>query len=295
VTAVGRAAEALLERRLLVRLAPHLVRPLPFVVPVFAGARPDRLMGIGLNVYDVMATPGLRRRRAGRRGAAAGDDDQRDWSPERHRVISGEEVVAPLPALGPGQPTGGYLFYDCQTDDARLVLTVLGEAERFGAICVNRVEVTDSCATTGTAPGWVCSITPARRSLPWPPTTSSTPPESGPIGSSPKSFTRRPSCRASPPAAASWRSRSSPGCPTCWPRQFAVRHAQAQSLAELLLRRTRLGVLSARAPCSETDGALLAVAQAMAPELGWTQARVRTEIERFRAGAQAEGIVPPLG
>jgi glycerol-3-phosphate dehydrogenase len=40
------------------------------------------------------------------------------------------------------EPTGGYLFFDCQTDDARLVLTVLGEAERFGAICGNRVEVT---------------------------------------------------------------------------------------------------------------------------------------------------------
>ena len=47
-----------------------------------------------------------------------------------------------LPALAAREPTGGYLFYDCQTDDARLVLTVLGEAERFGAICANRLEVT---------------------------------------------------------------------------------------------------------------------------------------------------------
>ncbi len=47
-----------------------------------------------------------------------------------------------MPALAGRQPTGGYLFYDCQTDDARLVLTVLGEAERFGAICANRAQVT---------------------------------------------------------------------------------------------------------------------------------------------------------
>ena len=49
--------EALLERQLMVRLAPHLVKPLPLVVPAFDGARPDRLTGIGLNMYDVMATP----------------------------------------------------------------------------------------------------------------------------------------------------------------------------------------------------------------------------------------------
>jgi glycerol-3-phosphate dehydrogenase len=52
-------------------------------------------------------------------------------------------VSSLLPALSPRNPTGGYLFYDCQTDDARLVLTVLGEAERFGAICANRLEVVE--------------------------------------------------------------------------------------------------------------------------------------------------------
>ena len=60
------------------------------------------------------------------------------WSPERHRVISADEVVALLPALAPREPTSGYLFYDCQTDDSRLVLTVLGEAERYGAVLANR-------------------------------------------------------------------------------------------------------------------------------------------------------------
>jgi glycerol-3-phosphate dehydrogenase len=124
--------EALLERQLMVALAPHLVHPLPLVVPTFDGVRPDRLMGVGLNLYDAMSVDRdrLRSRRS----------ETESWSPERHRTISGEEVLELLPALAARAPTSGYLFYDCQTDDVRLVLTVLGEAERFGAVCANRVD-----------------------------------------------------------------------------------------------------------------------------------------------------------
>jgi len=68
-------------------------------------------------------------------------------------VISGEEVVELLPALAAREPTSGYLFYDCQTDDIRLVLTVLGEAERFGAICANRLGVTGLIEREGRAYG----------------------------------------------------------------------------------------------------------------------------------------------
>ena len=131
---LGLVREALLERQLMVSLAPHLVKPLQMVVAAFDGSRPDRLTGIGLNMYDVMATPALRGRRGARR-------DDSYWSPARHRMISGEEVVDLLPALAAREPSSGYLFYDCQTDDARLVLSVLAEAERFGATCANRLEV----------------------------------------------------------------------------------------------------------------------------------------------------------
>jgi glycerol-3-phosphate dehydrogenase len=144
---LGLVREALLERQLMVKLAPHLVTPMKLVVAAFEGARPDRLFGIGLNMYDVMATPSLRGRRSARRAVATnGQDGEVDWSPSRHRLIGPEEVVALLPALASRQPTGGYLFYDCQADDARLVLTVLGEAERFGAICANRVEALELTA-----------------------------------------------------------------------------------------------------------------------------------------------------
>jgi glycerol-3-phosphate dehydrogenase len=163
---LGLVREALLERRLMVTLAPHLVHPLPLVVPAFEGAHPDRLVGVGLNLYDVMSVErGLRSRR-GRRGrserspaaspevrAAGAGDEGESWSPERHRVISGEEVLELLPALASREPTSGYLFYDCQTDDVRLVLTVLGEAERFGAVCANRLDVTGLLERDGRAQG----------------------------------------------------------------------------------------------------------------------------------------------
>ena len=58
---LGLVREALLERQINVNLAPHLVRPLRFVVPAFDGARLDRLVGLGLNAYDVMAVDRLRR------------------------------------------------------------------------------------------------------------------------------------------------------------------------------------------------------------------------------------------
>ncbi|HZU39791.1 MAG TPA: glycerol-3-phosphate dehydrogenase/oxidase [Solirubrobacteraceae bacterium] len=151
---LGLVREALLERQLLVRLAPHLVCPLAIVVPAFDGARPDRLVGIGLNMYDVMALRGLRDRRARRAARArALEEAESDWSPARHRLIAGEEVVELLPALAARAPTGGYLFFDCQTDDARLVLTVLGEAERFGAICANRVEALEVLPIDAATPG----------------------------------------------------------------------------------------------------------------------------------------------
>jgi glycerol-3-phosphate dehydrogenase len=155
---LGLVREALLERQLMVQLAPHLVRPLPLVVPAFDGERPDRLVGVGLNLYDVMSIESLRGR--GRRGRRARGDDgdlvdaaAAAWAPDRHRVIAGDEVVERLPALAAREPTSGYLFYDCQTDDSRLVLTVLGEAERFGTVCANGLEVVDLLEEAGRTSG----------------------------------------------------------------------------------------------------------------------------------------------
>ena len=94
---LGLVREALLERQLMVALAPHLVRPLPLVVPAFEGQRPDRMVGMGLNLYDVMSVERLRGRRP--RRFRRTPDEPAEWSPERHRIISGSEVVELVPAL----------------------------------------------------------------------------------------------------------------------------------------------------------------------------------------------------
>jgi glycerol-3-phosphate dehydrogenase len=147
---LGLVREALLERQLLVQLAPHLVYPTPFLVPALGEERRDRRIGIGLNMYDVMATSRIGRGRS-QRNEHSGEADY--WSPDRHRTISGEEAAELIPALEPMEPSSAYLFYDCQTDDVRLVLTVLGEAERFGAVILNGAEVTDVLDEAGRAAG----------------------------------------------------------------------------------------------------------------------------------------------
>jgi glycerol-3-phosphate dehydrogenase len=150
---LGLVREALLERQLMVQLAPHLVYPTPFLIPTVGEDRRDRRYSVGLNMYDVMATTRVgqsRRERAERERA----EDY--WAPDRHRQIPGDEVVELIPALAPREPTSAYLFYDCQTDDVRLVLTILGEAERFAAVCVNGAEVTGMIEDDGRAAGVEC-------------------------------------------------------------------------------------------------------------------------------------------
>ena len=147
---LGLVREALLERQLLVRLAPHLVYPTPFLVPALAGGSKNRAIGIGLNMYDVMATSRIGRGRSQRNEHR---DEAEYWSPDRHRTIDREEAIELIPALEPMEPSSAYLFYDCQTDDSRLVLTVLGEAERFGAVVVNGAEVTEVLEENGRATG----------------------------------------------------------------------------------------------------------------------------------------------
>jgi glycerol-3-phosphate dehydrogenase len=148
---LGLVREALLERQLMVRLAPHLVYPTPFLVAALGEERRDRKLGLGLNMYDVMATTRGGRSRRNRRAARNGDDSY--WSPDRHRTIDRDEVLELVPALAPREPKDAYLFYDCQTDDVRLVLTVLGEAERFGAVMLNGAEVTEVLSADGKAGG----------------------------------------------------------------------------------------------------------------------------------------------
>ena len=149
---LGLVREALLERQLMVQLAPHLVYPTPFLVAALGEERRDRKLGLGLNMYDVMATTRVGRSRRELRSSKQEDEDFY-WSPDRHRTIDRDEVLELVPALAARDPKDAYLFYDCQTDDVRLVLTVLGEAERFGAVSLNGAEVTEVTAANGRASG----------------------------------------------------------------------------------------------------------------------------------------------
>ncbi|MBK8480444.1 MAG: glycerol-3-phosphate dehydrogenase/oxidase [Proteobacteria bacterium] len=106
-------AESLAERRQLSRLARHLVRPLPFVAPVYRGDRwPAALVELGLWIYDALALF---------QGHA------------RHQYFGPRRLVGLLPGLRQQELRGGVLYYDGQTDDARLVLENVLDARQAGA------------------------------------------------------------------------------------------------------------------------------------------------------------------
>jgi glycerol-3-phosphate dehydrogenase len=75
---------------------------------------------------------------------------------------------------------------------------------------------------------------------------------------------------------------------------FAVDHEQAFTVADVLLRRTRTGLLDARRLCTDGEGPAK-VARAMAGLLEWDAARVERELADWEGIARAEGLVPPAG
>lgn len=119
--------EALAERQRLLRNAPHLVEPQPFLFPVFARGEGEgrrqaaralaRAIGTALWVYDL--TGGLR-------------------IGKRHRRVRASEVAELFPALDPRRCAAAYLYYDARADDARLTLSIILTAvHRFGVPAVN--------------------------------------------------------------------------------------------------------------------------------------------------------------
>ena len=122
----GLVREGVLERQLLMRLAPHLVHPMDFLYPVWPDTAKRRLLGLGLTTYDVFALAAL----SGRGGV------------QRHRRVDAEEAAALAPALAASGLSYSYVYRDCATDDARLVLAVAQAARRFGTLVVPYAEVT---------------------------------------------------------------------------------------------------------------------------------------------------------
>jgi glycerol-3-phosphate dehydrogenase len=134
----GLVREGVVERQLLMKLAPHLVRPMDFLYPVWPDTAKRRLLGLGLTTYDVFALASL----AGRGGAT-----------RRHAKVDADEAVALAPALADSGLAYSYLYGDCATDDARLVLAVVQAARSFGSLVITHAEVTGLLSEHGTVVG----------------------------------------------------------------------------------------------------------------------------------------------
>ncbi|MFN2555931.1 MAG: glycerol-3-phosphate dehydrogenase/oxidase [Nitriliruptorales bacterium] len=130
----GLVYEAVRERNLLRRLAPHLVRPLAFAIPTDDTAR-RAAVKVGLSMYDGMA--------AGR-------------NVRNHQRLDPAALLEALPDVARGRGRGGYRYYDCQTDDARLTLAVAQAAHAFGALVVTHAEVVDFLRLKGAVVG--CTV-----------------------------------------------------------------------------------------------------------------------------------------
>jgi glycerol-3-phosphate dehydrogenase len=123
---IGLVYEGLAERQVALRNAPHLVRVLPFLIPLFTkdgliSRRLARALGSAMWMYDL--TGGLR-------------------IGKRHKRIAADEALAHMQSLRGDRVAGAYLYYDAHTDDARFTLAVARTAAAHGAVIANYASVT---------------------------------------------------------------------------------------------------------------------------------------------------------
>ncbi len=119
----GLVRESLRERQRLLRNAPHLVKPLPMVIPMYEGAKrgPAKIRA-GMALYDALSF---------------------DKSVPRFHFDDADSVLAELPGLDPSGLKGGATFYDAQvTFPERLVIEQAISAWSHGAHLANRARVT---------------------------------------------------------------------------------------------------------------------------------------------------------
>jgi glycerol-3-phosphate dehydrogenase len=129
----GLVMEANRERRILQRIAPHLVWPLPFVFPVHRGDRISRWqLAAGMLLYDMLAL-------------------FRNVRP--HRLLGKRGMLEAEPMLRDRGLLGGARYYDAQCDDARLVIATARSAIYHGALIANYVSVVGLERTAGRVVG----------------------------------------------------------------------------------------------------------------------------------------------
>jgi glycerol-3-phosphate dehydrogenase len=134
---VGLVRESLRERETLLRkLAPHLVRPLPMLVPVYAGRRRGRVrVRAGMLAYDLLSS---------------------SKSLPRHRMLDASEALQHAPGLEPEGLRGAALFYDAQVEYAeRLAVENALDARACGATVITYARVERLLVEGGTARGVV--------------------------------------------------------------------------------------------------------------------------------------------
>jgi glycerol-3-phosphate dehydrogenase len=122
----GLVREALRERGLLLdRIAPHLVKQVPFLYPLQHRVWERAYAGTGVAIYDAMAFTS---------GTAHGL--------HRHRHLTRGQALREAPCLRKDSLTGAIQYWDAQEDDARFTMTVVRTAASFGALAANRAKVT---------------------------------------------------------------------------------------------------------------------------------------------------------
>ena len=114
--------ESIRERQTLLRIAPHLVRPLAFTWPIYRGARVGKVkLSAGLLVYQLMAVGRSR----------------------KHSTLNAAQTLDREPCLKSMGLTGGAVYYDACTDDARLTVANAVAARELGATVVSHTRVTE--------------------------------------------------------------------------------------------------------------------------------------------------------
>ncbi len=129
----GLVFEASRERRTLWQIAPHLVRPLPFLFPVYRDARwPSWMINLGLWMYDALSL-------------------FRNF--KHHEMFSNQEIARRMQGIDLTNINGGAHYYDGQVDDARLTLETIRSAHRHGAVMANYVQVDELLKKDGRVVG----------------------------------------------------------------------------------------------------------------------------------------------
>ena len=121
--------EALRERSIQLKSAPHLVQPIPFIIPVYKNdKRPLWMMKVGVFLYDFLSGK---------------------HSIGQHQHLTAEQVLQLEPNICSRNLVGGVMYYDAQMNDARLVLENILMADKNGAHVANYVEVTELLKENG--------------------------------------------------------------------------------------------------------------------------------------------------